>query len=74
MNVGLAVKQIADSKGMRRVDVCNATGIADSYMSMLFRGQIKDPRLGRVYAIARALDVTVDELVAIADTFEDQPE
>ncbi len=71
MNVGMAVHKIAESKGMRAADICNATGIADSYMSMLMRGQIKDPKLGRIYAIANALGVTVDEIVRVAEEYED---
>ena len=71
MNVGMAVRRIAEGKGMRAADICNATGIADSYMSMLMRGQIKDPKLGRIYAIANALGVTVDEIVKVAEEYKD---
>lgn len=70
MNAGPAIKAIADEKGMRAVDICNATGISDSYISMLLSGKIADPKLDRIYVISRALDVSIDYIVQVAKSLE----
>ncbi len=72
MNAGLAIKTIAEEKGMRAVDICTATGLSDAYISMLLNGKINDPKLDRVYLISQALGVSIDYIVQVANEFEDQ--
>ena len=63
MNIGLAIKAIAREKGMSQVDLHRATGLSEGYISMLFNAKIDDPQLSRVWKMATALGVTVDEVI-----------
>jgi transcriptional regulator with XRE-family HTH domain len=71
MDIGRAIKEIAYEKRMTQADLCRATGIGDSWMSQMFRSKITDPQVLRVYAICKALGVSIDDLVAIADKYGD---
>ena len=72
MNIGLACKEIAHNKGIKPAEISRNTGIKESYLSMLFNGKIKDPQLKRIYLIAHELGMTLDELVAYSDCFNDE--
>lgn len=66
MNIGLACKQIAKKKRISAAEISRTTGLSQSYLSMLFNGKIEDPQIMRIYAIAHALGMTIDELVEYA--------
>ena len=66
MNIGVACKEIAKSKRISAAEISRNTGIAQSYLSMLFNGKIDDPQVRRLYLIAHELGMTVDELVEYA--------
>ncbi|MBQ2680608.1 MAG: helix-turn-helix transcriptional regulator [Eggerthellaceae bacterium] len=70
MNIGTACKQIAKSKRISAAEISRNTGIAQSYLSMLFNGRIDDPQVRRIYLICRELRITVDELIEYAETNE----
>lgn len=70
MNIGTACKQIAKSKRISAAEISRNTGIAQSYLSMLFNGKIDDPQVRRIYLICRELGITVDELIEYAETNE----
>ncbi len=66
MNIGVACKQIAKAKRISAAEISRKTGIGQSYLSMFFNGKIEDPQLKRIYLIAHALDMTIDEVVDYA--------
>ena len=66
MNIGVACKEIAKSRRISAAEISRNTGIAQSYLSMLFNGKIDDPQVRRLYLIAHELGMTVDELVEYA--------
>lgn len=66
MNIGVACKQIAKAKRISAAEISRETGIGQSYLSMLFNGKIEDPQIKRIYLIAHALGMTVDELLDYA--------
>ena len=63
MNIGLAIKEIAKEKGKSQAALHRATGISEGYLSMLFHAKIDDPQLSKMWALSKALGVTVDEIV-----------
>ena len=63
MNIGLAIKSIAVERGMTAAALSRATGISEGYLSQLFHAKIEDPQLSKMWALSKALGVTVDEMV-----------
>ena len=72
MNIGLACKSIAKEKRISAAEISRSTGISQSYLSMLFNGRIEDPQLRRIYLIAHAFGMTVDELVEYSKCYESE--
>lgn len=70
MQLNQALREIADDKGIRQADICRATGLSDAHVSQLFSGKIRDPKASVIYKIARAMGVTVDDLLDLADSYE----
>lgn len=70
MQLNQALREIADVKGIRQADICRATGLSDAHVSQLFSGKIRDPKASVVYKIARAMEVSVDDLLELADSYE----
>lgn len=70
MQLNQALREIADVKGIRQADICRETGLSDAHVSQLFSGKIRDPKASVIYKIARAMGVTVDELLELADSYE----
>lgn len=58
-----ALKKLREQKGLSQGDIFRKTGIERSYLSRLESGQIDDPRLTTVVVLARALGLSVDDLV-----------
>lgn len=71
MNVGAAIRELMNERGMRSIDLCRASGISAGYLSMVLNSKISDPSLLRVKMMANALGVTVDEIVELADKYEE---
>ena len=67
MNIGIACKQIAKEKLISAAEISRNTGLAESYLSMLFNGKIEDPQVKRIYLISHELGMTVDELIVYAE-------
>lgn len=51
------LQQALDARGMRPVDLCNATGIPKGAVSYYLAGK-SEPKADRLYIIAKALDVS----------------
>lgn len=67
MNIGIACKLIAKEKRITAAEISRNTGIAQSYLSMLFSGKIEDPQVRKIYLIAHELGYTLDDLIEYAD-------
>lgn len=67
MNIGIACKQIAKEQRITAAEISRNTGIAQSYLSMLFAGKIEDPQVRKIYLIAHELGYTLDDLIEYAD-------
>lgn len=67
MNIGIACKQIAKEQRITAAEISRNTGIAQSYLSMLFAGKIEDPQVRKNYLIAHELGYTLDDLIEYAD-------
>ena len=63
MDIYERINALLAAKGMTRRDLCEAAGLSYSTMSSLFQRRSKNMRLETIRAIARALEVTADELV-----------
>lgn len=74
MQLARALNEVATSKGMRQADICRKTGLSDARVSQIFSGKIKDPKASIVYKIAHALGVSVDEVLELADSYDDLEE
>ena len=60
--LGDNIKQIRLTKGMTQGDLCRKLEVDRAYMSNVEGGK-KNPTLSTITKIARALDVSVDELL-----------
>jgi len=60
--LGGNIKRIRDKNGMTQGDICRAVGMDRSYMSAIENGK-KNVTLGVLEKLAKALDVSVDELL-----------
>jgi transcriptional regulator with XRE-family HTH domain len=65
-DLGLAVRQLRHSKGVTQESLADRIDVSASTLCSLERGLI-DPPWSRVRAIARALDVEMDELGAAVE-------
>ena len=72
MQIGTALSQVIAARGIRKADISRRTGLSDSYLSQLLSGKIKDPSARAVYLICRALGVSVDGVLQLADDIGDE--
>ena len=70
MDIARAIRESAAKRNMTQADICRKTDISDSYMSLLFNGKIADPKASTVYRISHALEMSVDELINLACSYE----
>jgi transcriptional regulator with XRE-family HTH domain len=68
MSLGAEIKKARADKGMKQLELQAATGLSQTYLSKIEQGHV-DPRFSIVQRIAKALDVSLDQLGkdAIAD-------
>lgn len=64
-NIGLVLRDVAKSKGLSRIEVARASGVAEGYVMRLLRGKMADPGAVQVHKVCRVLGLTVDEAVAM---------
>lgn len=69
MDIGRAIRECAQARGLKQADICRATGLSDGYMSTLWRSLIEDPQVKKVQAIAHCFGMTVDELLWLAEKY-----
>lgn len=63
MTYNEALRHLMHEKGMKQVELAEAIGRSRSYVSQLMNGAVKEPTLSMAYAIADALDVTVQDFL-----------
>jgi transcriptional regulator with XRE-family HTH domain len=66
------VRQLREAKGLSQQALAVAAGLSISVVTQIEQGHREDPRVSTVVAIARALGVSVDALVA-PGTVEGEP-
>lgn len=71
MDIGRAIKETMDAKGIKPAQMCKDLKLDAGYVSMLTNSKVKDMKLNRAYAIAKYLGVTVDYLAELAETYPD---
>lgn len=57
------IKDLMKEKNMSIYRLSKETGISDSLLGKILNGKVKNPRIQTVKQIAKALNVTIDEIV-----------
>ena len=66
MSLGQAIRAIREAERLSQKEVAEAAGIDQSYLSMIESDQRRNPGIRIMSRLARALQVSVDELAAFA--------
>ena len=61
--IGVKIKGIRESKNMSIYELASKSGLSDSYLSRLEKGQRKDPSISTVIKIVTALEISIDDLI-----------
>lgn len=64
---GQSVKQVREAQGMRQVDLAQAVGVGDTYISAIEHGD-HDPSAWLLRKLCLALDISADVLLALPAT------
>jgi DNA-binding XRE family transcriptional regulator len=67
--VGLAIRQLRAERGLKQIELARAADVNRTEMSNLERGHL-NPAWGTVRRVARALEVEVSEIAALAEQIE----
>ena len=59
------LKELMKEKNMSIYRLSKETGISDSLLLKILNGKVENPRIQTVKQIAKALSVTIDEIVNI---------
>lgn len=59
------IKDLMKEKNMSIYRLSKETGISDSLLGKILNGKVENPRIQTVKQIAKALSVTIDEIVNI---------
>lgn len=57
------IKDLMKGKNMSIYRLSKETGISDSLLGKILNGKVENPRIQTVKQIAKALNVTIDEIV-----------
>lgn len=66
------VKELAREKGMTSEELALKSGVKLSTVRNLWQNRVSDPNYSTLSAIARALEVTIEDLVERAEQGEEQ--
>jgi len=61
--IGEKIKQLRERKGWRQEDLAKESGVLFTTVSKIEGGFIKNPRMEKVAKIAKALGVSLDDLI-----------
>ena len=59
----IKIKDLMKEKNMSIYRLSKETGISDSLLGKILNGKVENPRIQTVKQIAKALNVTIDEIV-----------
>lgn len=68
MKFGEAVSYYLEQQGMSAGELARRTGFSKAYISKLRSGQCSDPTFERAIAIIAALEVGIEEFIAMKDS------
>lgn len=57
------IKDLMKEKNMSIYRLSKETGISDSLLGKILNGKVENPRIQTIKQIAKALNVTIDEIV-----------
>lgn len=63
MSIGEHIKAIRGTKGIKRSELIDKSGVSASQLGRIENGEQKNPTIETLVAIATALNVSIDELV-----------
>lgn len=66
--LGLAIKQARKQAGLTQDDLSDRAGLAYSTLAKIEQGAIKSPSFATIRALAKALDISLDELAQRVET------
>ena len=61
--IGIKIKNARENKNMSIYELANKSGVSDSYLSRLEKGQRKAPSLSTVIKIVTALEISIEDLI-----------
>lgn len=61
--LAMRIQKKMDELGMTQADLARKTGLTTANVAYIVNGKTKDPRLSSVVVIAKALCMSLDELV-----------
>ena len=67
--VGRAIRQLRNERGLKQIELARAADVNKTEMSNLERGLL-NPAWGTIKRVAKALDVEVSEVAALAERIE----
>jgi len=73
-NVGQVIKEIREKKGIKRIWVAQQSGMDVTYLYRLENGYIKNPSSETIQKVAKALQVSLDEIMRLAKEEEPKQE
>ena len=68
MKFGEVVSHFLKEKNMSAGELSRRTGFSESYISKLRRGRCDDPSFRKAIAIIAALEVDIEEFIAMVDS------
>lgn len=66
VDIGRAIREIAESRGLKQVDICERAGISDAHMSQIWRSKKYDMYASVLYKISLALGVDANDVFELA--------
>ncbi len=73
MNIGIAIKNLRQQKGLKQIDFATKCGLSQSYLSSIEKGR-KEPTLSILKQISGALSIPMPVLVLFSLDKNDIPE
>ena len=67
MTFGAALRHFISVNGISASELSRRSGVSKQYISQLMSGKIADPTLNKAYAIARALNMKLQDFVDYMD-------
>ena len=61
MTFAEALRLAMQKRGIKQVHIVKATGLSDSYVSMLVNGKVEDPKFSTAELVIKALGMSLDE-------------